>query len=148
MVTVDDLPITVHLNVAVDQNRANMVFAWHDQGLPRHSAEVAQNVEGALVGALGMTLGEEISKEEVRVHRFPGLDFQIRFIFKDQTMKMASRVVLIQGRVYQLTYIAPEDVFSEADHKKFIESFQYMPPPKEPASQKPDSGKPAKSGGQ
>ena len=148
MVTVDELPITVHLNVAVDQNRANMVFAWHEQGYPKGVGDIKSTLNGALVGALGMTLGEEISRGEVQVDQNPGLDFQIRFIFKDETMKMASRVILNQNRVFQLTYVAPEAVFSEADHKKFVESFKYLPPPKEPTTPKPESGQPVKPVGQ
>ncbi len=134
MVPVEGMPITVHMNAVVDDNQANFVFAWHDQPVPKSPADAKSLLSGAVNGALAMTLGELETSEPRKFGEHFGCEFRIRFAFREQPMRVASRVVLVGGRMFQMTYVAAEKAFSEEDYTRFTGSFLLVPVvPEEPA---------------
>jgi|GEM_PF-2312564 len=141
MVSGGDKQVSINLNVAVDSKGANLVFTWHDQQEAKTLPEITKILDGSVRGALAMTLGEVESAERINVGLLHACNFKIRFVFKDKPMKLSSRTILHQKRVYQLTYVAPEESFSEPDQQRFLDSFQHLPPPPIPDPKKQDSDK-------
>jgi hypothetical protein len=153
MVPVEGLPIHVRMMAAVDDQRVNYVFAWHDQKAPNGVADIRNTLDGAVKGALGSTLGQLESAEPLHLNGNPGCDFRIRFAYREQPMRVAGRVILVGPRVYQLTCVVPDGVEAEALITKFAGSFVHVPEPpgtpeqgEPPAAAAPPSGDSGGSG--
>jgi hypothetical protein len=137
---IKDQITTVHLNIRAVSPTNNYVFAYNEvPRMPDSIQKLDETLDGGVTGALIRTLGELKSVKKIKVGNYLGRDFIFECVQGEDAasavkLKVASRLVLVNGRMYQLTYVSKLDEFSEKDAKKFIESFTYIPPPAVPAA--------------
>ena len=135
---VKDQITKVYLNILALSPTNNYVFAYNEvPRMPDSIQKLDETLDGGVKGALIRTLGELKSVKKIKVGNFHGRDFIFECVQGEDAatavkLKVASRLVLINGRMFQLTYVSKLDEFSEKDSKKFVESFTYIPPPTVP----------------
>ncbi|MEQ1903338.1 MAG: hypothetical protein ABL888_04065 [Pirellulaceae bacterium] len=137
---VKDQITTVHLNILALSPTNNYVFAYNEvPRMPDSIIKLDETLDGGVKGALIRTLGDLKSVKKIKLGNYLGRDFVFECVQGEDAatavkLKVASRLILINGRMYQLTYVSKLDEFSEKDSKKFVESFTYIPPPAVPAT--------------
>ena len=121
-------PITVKLQIATVDKKFTYMFGYHDQTPATNMVEIKNILDGGVKGAIARTLGALEKVEEIKVDGLLGRQFQYTCIQGENKLKVASRLLLEGGRLYQLNYISPQDAFNAADAKKFLESFERVKP--------------------
>lgn len=125
---------TVHLQICNVSPTTSLVFAYNQLGSrPTTIPEIKDVLDGGVKGAVARTLGNLVSVKSAAVNGKPGREFVFECIQGDQTnpveLKVASRIVLIEDTLYQLTYIARAEDFSDKVARKFLDSVRYAAPP-------------------
>ena len=121
-------PITLKLQIALVDKKFTYMFGYHDQTPATNMVEIKNILDGGVKGAITRTFGALEKVEEIKVDGLLGRQFQYTCIQGENKLKVASRLILEGGRLYQLNYISPQDAFNAADAKKFLESFESVKP--------------------
>jgi hypothetical protein len=124
---------TVHLNVVSLSATNSFVFAHNKlTENPITNPQKKDTLDGGVTGAVARTLGDLVSVKSQPLNGQPGREFVFTCIQGDQgnevNLKVASRLILIGDTLYQLTYVAQTDEFSEEQMRKFLDSVTYTPP--------------------
>ncbi len=117
-------PITLKLQIVHVDQKSTYMFGYHDQIAPTNQVEIKDILDRGVKGAIIRTLGALENVEAIKVDGLMGRQFQYTCTQGENKSKIASRLLLDGGRLYQLSYISLQDDFSEADAKKFLESFE------------------------
>lgn len=117
-------PLTLKLQIAKVDEKFVYIFGYHDQE-PAASPQAEREIlEWAIKNQIARSFGVIEKGESIRAARLPGRQIQYTYTKGDQKLRVASRLLLDGGRLYQLTYIAPQDEFQPDDARKFLESFE------------------------
>jgi len=122
--------ITVKAQTSVLEDKHTFVFSFHDQALPKDAQAGDKALDGNVKGAIASTLG---ALDKVSIVRSGGLNGrEVTFTYtlnrgEKTKMRVASRFYLDGGRIYHLSYIAPDADFNGGFSKKYLESFKHLP---------------------
>jgi hypothetical protein len=120
--------ITVKTQISVLEEKHTFVFGFHDQVLPKDAQAGDKALDGAVKGAIASTLGALDKVSVVRSGGLNGREVTYTLIQGEKNkMRVASRFYLDGGRLYQLSYIAPDADFNSGYSKKYLESFKHLP---------------------
>lgn len=133
----DQDEITVRTrSVEMPNGKVNFTFVYHDENnLPANRKQVNAILDGAVTGAIAFVNGEIVRQNEIFMKVHKGRDFVYRCEIDDaklQTshkLKIRSRVILVQKRLFSMNYIAEESAYREDQADMFFESFELVKTP-------------------
>ncbi len=131
---VADKTTTVHLHICNLSPSNSFVFAYNKlTDEPSTPQQIKETLDGAVKGAVARTLGDIIAMSNIKINGMPGREFTFKCIQGEKEtvfkLKVMARAILVADTMYQLTYVAAEDEFSDEDARKFLDSVAYTAPP-------------------
>lgn len=121
--------LTVKMQVAELESKHTFVFSYHDQTPPKDAKAERDALDGAVKGAIASTLGALDKASAIRSGNLNGREVTYTLVQGEKNkIRVSARFFLDRGRLYQLTYLAPDADFNPAYARKFLESFKFLPP--------------------
>jgi len=125
----DKPPIKVRLHLAtVNEGLTTYIFGYHDlHEIPKTKKNVNDALDGAVRGSVANVLGQLLSSPTVIKYK-TNLGRQFVYACSQQEKKyiVTSRVFVVGKRLYQISCLMEESVFSAPVAEKFLQSFRLI----------------------